>query len=47
MYNISFAYIALTKNRNNPNQISNIKFNGGKFVDQPINTEMEVGAVAP
>ena len=30
MYNISFAYIALTRNRNNPNHTSNIKFNGVK-----------------
>tara|TARA_B100001057_G_scaffold490524_1_gene578992 strand:+ start:262 stop:396 length:135 start_codon:yes stop_codon:yes gene_type:complete len=44
---MSFAYMARIKNKNNPNQISNIKFNGGKFVDHPINTEMEVGAVAP
>ena len=39
--------MALTRNKNNPNQISNIKFNGGKFVDHPMITEIEVGAVAP
>ena len=26
---------------------SNIKFNGGRLVDHPINTEIDVGAVAP
>ena len=44
---MSFAYMARIKNKNNPNQISNIKFNGGKFVDQPMITEIDVGAVAP
>ena len=39
--------MALTRNKNNPNQINNIKFNGGKFVDQPMITEIDVGAVAP
>ncbi len=47
MYNISLAYIALIKNKNNPNQTINIKFNGGKLVDQPIITDIDVGAVAP
>ena len=39
--------MALTRNKNNPTQINNIKFNGGKFVDQPMITEIDVGAVAP
>ena len=30
MYSTSFAYIALIRNKNNPNQTINIKFNGGK-----------------
>ena len=47
MYNTSLAYIALIKNKNNPNQTINIKFNGGKLVDQPIITDIDVGAVAP
>ena len=47
MYNVSFAYMALIRNRNNPNHISNIKFNGGRLVDHPINTDIDVGAVAP
>ena len=47
MYNTSFAYIALIRNKNNPNQTINIKFNGGKLVDQPIITDIDVGAVAP
>ena len=47
MYNTSLAYIALIRNKNNPNQTINIKFNGGKLVDQPIITDIDVGAVAP
>ena len=47
MYNTSLAYIALIKNKNNPNQTIIIKFNGGKLVDQPIITDIDVGAVAP
>tara|TARA_B100001564_G_scaffold303572_1_gene271782 strand:- start:290 stop:409 length:120 start_codon:yes stop_codon:yes gene_type:complete len=39
--------MALTRNRNNPNHTSNIKFNGGRLVDHPINTDIDVGAVAP
>ena len=39
--------MALTRNKNNPNQISNIKFTGGKFGDQPMITEIDVGAGAP
>ena len=47
IYNVSLAYIALIRNRNNPNHTRNIKFNGGRSVDQPINTDTDVGAVAP
>ena len=47
MYSISLAYIALIRNKNNPNHTINIKFNGGKLVDQPIITDIDVGAVAP
>ena len=47
MYSASLAYIALIRNKNNPNQTINIKFNGGKLVDQPIITDIDVGAVAP
>ena len=42
MYNTSLAYIALIRNKNNPNQTINIKFNGGKLVDQPIITDIDV-----
>jgi len=47
IYNVSLAYIALIRNRNNPNHTRNIKFNGGRSVDHPINTDIDVGAVAP
>ena len=47
MYSISLAYIALIRNKNNPNHTINIKFNGGRLVDQPIITDIDVGAVAP
>ena len=47
MYNTSLAYIALIRNKNNPKQKINIKFNCGKLVDQPIITDIDVGAVAP
>ena len=47
MYSISLAYIALIRNRNNPNHTINIKFNGGRLVDHPIITDIDVGAVAP
>ena len=47
MYSASLAYIALIRNKNNPNQTISIKFNGGKLVDQPIITDIDVGAVAP
>ena len=47
MYNTSLAYIALIRNRNNPNHTINIKFNGGRLVDHPIITDIDVGAVAP
>jgi len=38
---------AIHQDKNSPIQTSNIKFNGGKSVDQPINTDNDVGAVAP
>ena len=47
MYSASLAYIALIRNKNIPNQTISIKFNGGKLVDQPIITDIDVGAVAP
>ena len=47
IYNVSLAYIALIRNRNSPNHTRNMKFNGGRSVDQPINTDIDVGAVAP
>ena len=47
MYKVSFAYMALTRNKNNPNHTNSMKFNGGKSVDHPIRTEIDVGAVAP
>ena len=47
MYKVSLAYIALTRNKNNPNHTNSMKFNGGKLVDHPIRTEIDVGAVAP
>ena len=47
MYSISLAYIALIRNRNNPNHTINIKFNGCRLVDHPIITDIDVGAVAP
>ena len=39
--------IELTKNKNKPDQINKTKFNGGKWVDQPIIADIDVGAVAP
>ena len=47
IYNVSLVYIALIRNRNSPNHTRNIKFNGGRSVDHPINTDIDVGAVAP
>jgi len=47
MYSTSLAYIALIKNKNNPNHTINMKFNGGRLVDHPIRTDIDVGAVAP
>jgi len=47
MYKISLANIARIKNRNNPAQTNKIKFSGGRSLDHPISTEMDVGAVAP
>ena len=39
--------MALTRNKNSPNHTNSMKFNGGKSVDHPIRTEIDVGAVAP